>query len=245
MWVVGINPKTRARLMALAGLAAILAIARYGLGGNGAQTVTGHLKAVSSIDTREKVVALTFDVSWGETVPGQVLDALKKSDTACTFFVSGPWASSHPNLVKRMVSEGHEVASHGFRHVRLTRYTHDMVVEELAKAHSVLHEASGVEPRLFRPPDGDVNDSVVSAALAQGYITVLWSLDSQDLRRPGAQYIEGRVAKRIRPGDIVLFHASDSAPDTPQAIPTLVETLRKDGYDIVTVSRLLEKADGT
>ncbi len=231
--------------MALVGLAAILAIARYGLDRNGSQTVTGYLKAVSNIDTRERVIALTFDVSWGETVPGQVLDALRKSSVTCTFFVSGPWASSHPDLVKRMVSEGHEVASHGFRHVRLTRYTREVIAEELAKAHSILHEASGIEPKLFRPPDGDANDTVVSVALEQGYITVLWSLDSQDLKRPGAKYIEGRVAKRVKPGDIVLFHASDSAPDTPQAIPALVEALRKDGFEMATVSVLLEKVEGT
>ena len=230
-------------MITLAGLMAIVVLARYGAGFGDYQAVTGHLKPVERVAVRDKAVAMTFDVSWGESIPLQVLDILRKHEVKATFFVSGPWASSHPQAVKRMKAEGHEVASHGYRHIRLSRYSRDVITEELLKAHNILHETLGEEPRLFRPPDGDYNDTVVSAALEHGYITVLWSLDSNDLRRPGRDTIVSRVLRRSKPGEIILFHASDSAPDTPQALPRIIEGFREAKTEMLTVSQLLDKAE--
>ncbi|MEW6080575.1 MAG: polysaccharide deacetylase family protein [Bacillota bacterium] len=230
-------------MIALGGLVAILALARYGAGFDDYRAVTGHLKPVEHVTVRDKAVAITFDVSWGESVPLEVLDILRKREVKATFFVSGPWASSHPQAVKRMKAEGHEVGSHGYRHIRLSRYSRDVIVEELLKAHNILHETLGEEPRLFRPPGGDHNDAVISAALELGYITVLWSLDSNDLRRPGADTIASRVLRRSKPGEIILFHASDSAPDTPQALPRVIEGFQDAKTEMLTVSHLLDREE--
>src|SRR5690606_9119361 len=69
------------------------------------------------IPTSEPAVALTFDISWGEKSPGPILDILKEKQVTATFFLSGPWVESHPELAKRIADEGHEIASHGHRHI--------------------------------------------------------------------------------------------------------------------------------
>ncbi len=90
-------------------------------------TTTAKKYAIYKVKTDQKVVALTFDISWGTKVPGPVLDTLKEHNIKSTFFVSGPWAVKHPEFPKRIVAEGHEIASHGEEHVNLSEYPMETV----------------------------------------------------------------------------------------------------------------------
>ena len=208
-------------------------------------TTTAKKYAIYKVKTDKKVAALTFDISWGTKVPGPVLDTLKKHNVKSTFFISGPWAVKHPEFPKRIVAEGHEIASHGEEHVNFSEYPKETVKKNILTAHEKIKKVTGVEPTLIRTPNGDWNDMVLTTAEELNYKVIQWSTDSLDWKKPGVQAITDRVLKKIEPGDIILMHASDTCLQTPDALPQVLAGLKQQGYQLVTVSELLKMGPGT
>ncbi|HHV78710.1 MAG TPA: polysaccharide deacetylase family protein [Firmicutes bacterium] len=190
------------------------------------------------IKTRDKKVALTFDISWGTKTLPLVLQVLRNANQRATFFVSSPWVEMHPELAREIVAAGHEIASHGEKHVNLSTLGKAQVIENIATAGKVIEEKLGVKTKYLRPPNGDYDDVVISAAKELGYETVIWAVDSLDWKNPGVQFMVDRVKKLVFPGAILLFHASDSAKQTHLALPLVLEQLRKDGYQLLTLGEL-------
>lgn len=207
-------------------------------------TAANHAPIVYKVKTEEKVTALTFDISWGDKVAPPVLDILKKEEVKATFFLSGPWAEKHPELAKRIAADGHEVASHGWRHENYSTFSDEVIKEEIAKAHQALKEITGQTPNLIRTPNGDWDERVVKAISATGYRTIQWSVDSLDWKDIGPEASTTRVLERVAPGAIILMHASDSAEQTPVSLPNIVKGLKEQGYKLVTVTELLEHGRG-
>lgn len=197
-------------------------------------------QAIYKVDTQEKKVALTFDISWGEVRPGPILDILKeKKLTKATFFLSSPWSQRHPELVKRIVSEGYEIGSHGHKHENYSRYPDEQIREQIGKAHTVLTELTHKAPTLIRMPNGDFDKRVLKIANEMGYTVIQWDTDSKDWTNPGTEQIVNNVVSKAHPGDIILLHASDSCKQTHLALPVIVDKLRAEGYEFVTVSELI------
>lgn len=206
------------------------------------QTTAGknRLLPVYSINTTEKVVALTFDISWGTKVPEPVLKILDQRQVTCTFFLSGPWVERNSDIAIKIQASGHEIASHGYRHVNLSGLSASEIQTELLKASRIIEDVLGTKPWLLRTPNGDYNNKVIQAAESLGYTVIQWDTDSLDWTKPGANQIVSRVIKKVHPGDIILFHASDSAAETPEALPRVIDQLKSSGYRFVTVSELLK-----
>lgn len=198
------------------------------------------------VKTDEPVVALTFDWSYGEKVAIPVLDILKERDIKCTFFMSGPAALKYPEISKRIVDEGHEVASHGNEHVDLDKLPKDKIKENILNAHQSIKEATGKEANLIRCPNGAWRGSVLEAANEVGYTVIQWDTDSLDwFKDRSPAQIANQVLENVSPGDIILMHSSDVCDRTPAALPTILDGLEKKGYKLVTVSELLKYGPGT
>ncbi|AUS07670.1 polysaccharide deacetylase family sporulation protein PdaB [Laceyella sacchari] len=196
--------------------------------------------AIYSVETDKKQVALTFDISWGEERTGPILDVLEqKGLKKATFFLSSPWAESHPDLVKRIVDMGFEIGSHGHRHDNYSQYNEEQIRTQISKADRILTEVTGKKPKLIRYPNGDFDKRVLRIADQMGYKSIQWDTDSLDWMNPGKDKIINRVLKRVHPGDIILMHASDSCRQTHEALPVIIDSLRKQGYEFVTVSELI------
>ncbi|MGQ9778440.1 MAG: polysaccharide deacetylase family protein [Bacillota bacterium] len=192
------------------------------------------------VKTEEPKVALTFDISWGEKTLPQVLPILARMKVRATFFLSGPWAQSHPALVRAIQAGGHEIASHGQEHVNLSQYPEEKIRENIGRAHRILTELTqGRVAYFFRPPNGDYDDLVVVTARSQNYETVIWAVDSLDWQNPGVEYMVRRVVEKTFPGAIILCHASDSSRQIHEALPGMIEGLRAKGYQFVTMSELI------
>lgn len=195
-------------------------------------------------DRRYRLVALTFDDGPDGVFTPQVLDVLKRHGVRATFFLVGKRAAARPDLVRRMVAEGHEIGNHSWDHAELTRMDSRRVHAELAETHQLLRRLSGRPVRLLRPPYGAVNATVLKEAGALGYRTVLWNVDSLDWRpdvdRDGVLH---NVLPNVRNGSIVLQHAAggkgEDLSNTVAALPLLIRTLRGQGYRLVTLSELL------
>ncbi len=200
------------------------------------------LKPIYEIRTNKKIVALTFDISWGNKTPMPVLEILKENEVTATFFLSGPWVKQYPEIAKRIAEDGQEVASHGYRHINLSNLSKTEVKEEVMKAHQNIKEVTGVEAKLIRTPNGDYSNHVIEGIHECKYEAIQWGTDSLDWMNPGVNTIIERVTKRAHPGDIILMHASDTCKQTTEALPVIIEDLKKKGYTFVTVSDLLKEA---
>ncbi|WP_276358287.1 polysaccharide deacetylase family sporulation protein PdaB [Cohnella caldifontis] len=200
--------------------------------------------AVYSVPTERKVVALTFDISWGDKRAAPILDVLQNKNVKnVTFFLSSPWSKTHPDLVKRMVDAGYEIGSHGHKHDNYSTYDEEEIRKQIATAHSMLTELTGTAPKLIRMPNGDFDKRVLRVADNMGYKVIQWDTDSLDWQNPGVDTIVQRVVGSAHPGDIILLHASDSCKQTHEALPIIIDQLRSQGYDFVTVGQLLGQAD--
>jgi polysaccharide deacetylase family sporulation protein PdaB len=197
-------------------------------------------QAIYKVDTKEKKIALTFDISWGETRAIPILDILKeKKVNKATFFLSSPWSQRHTEIVKRIVEDGFEIGSHGHKHADYTRLSEEEMRNQIGKAHTILKELTGKTPNLIRMPNGDIDKRVLRTAGNMGYTVIQWDTDSKDWTNPGVDNIINNVLSKAHPGDIVLLHASDSCKQTHLALPTIIDRLRAEGYEFVTVSELI------
>lgn len=198
------------------------------------------LKPIYEVQTNNKVVALTFDISWGTNTPMPVIEILKANNVKSTFFLSGPWVKQYPEIPQRIQADGHEIGSHGFRHINLSNLSKNEIKEEIQKAHNNIKEVTGVDANLIRTPNGDFNDTVIEAIHEVNYEAIQWGTDSLDWMNPGVNTIIERVCKKVHPGDIILMHASDTCKQTTEALPIIIKNLKDQGYEFVTVSELLK-----
>lgn len=193
-----------------------------------------------NLRNNKKWIALTFDIGNGSQVPLPVLNILKKEKVdKATFFLSGIWVNYYPKIAKQLKSSGYEIGSHGYLHENYTERTNDWIKKQSKRAEHAFKSTLGLQPRLVRTPNGDWNERVVKALKSRGYTTIQWSVDSLDWKKPGVHQIIRNATARTKPGDIILLHASDTASQTPKALPRLIRILRAKGFEFVTVSQLL------
>ncbi len=182
--------------------------------------------------------ALTFDDGPGPSTPA-ILDALAAADARATFFALGRQAQEHPDVIARIVDEGHELASHGFDHGILVFRGADHVHDQLLRTEEAIAAAAGPHAltRYFRAPHGFRGPATSWAAAQLGYRTIGWGTGVFDSAQPGADVIEERVVSALRPGQIILLHDADgwdpsaSRQQTADAIPAIVERARALGLE--------------
>lgn len=182
--------------------------------------------------------ALTFDDGPHPTLTPKLLDILAERNVRCTFYVVGPLVRKYPQIMKRMVAEGHEVANHTMTHRDIRRISVARMKKELRDCHELLVNITGQTPLTFRPPGGGYNDRLMKIIYDDlGYSTFLWTVDTNDWRRPGVSVVTKRLINGASPGAILLCH--DIHPPTIEAIPAAVDGILEKGYTFVTVSQLV------
>ncbi len=216
----------------------VLLVGSVGLAATRETAATEQAQPVYYVRTTQKAMALTFDVSWGEIMLPKVLQILRQDGQHATFFLSGPWAKTHGDLVRQIIAGGNEIASHGQAHVNLSDKSASGIVENIGAADAILHGYTHAPLHFFRPPNGDFDGRVVQEARGLGYETVIWSIDSRDWMNPGVGTIVARVTQRAFPGAIILLHASDTCRQTDLALPIIIQNLRAQGYRLTTLGEL-------
>jgi peptidoglycan-N-acetylglucosamine deacetylase len=199
------------------------------------QMKAGYLALLKG-DPTEKTIALTFDDGPHGPVTDRLLDVLKQYHVPCTFFVVGKMAAKYPELIRRESWDGHLVENHTFTHPCLEGLTTGQVMDEYQKCNDIVKKLTGRTPKYCRPPGGDFNDSVLKAATDLNLITTLWTDDPGDYQRLPVPTIIQKVLTTAHPGGIILLH--DGIPETIEALPTIIDTLRSRGYRFVSVNEL-------
>ncbi len=194
---------------------------------------------VSSVATARPVLALTFDAGWDDGATLQTLDALRDAGVRSTFFLVGEWAEQYPDLVRRMLEDGHELANHSYSHPYFTQIGDAAIHFEMAHTDEVLRQFSGKTTKpLMRMPYGDRDARVIQVVAAAGYRSIYWSVDALDWTgTPTAASVTQRVLAGARPGAIVVQHCAVGA--TAESIPAIMAGLAERGLTPVLVSDLL------
>lgn len=195
-------------------------------------------KRVARVSVPGNYVALTFDDGPSASLTPRVLDILKEYGASATFFVLGENAARNKSILARAASEGHEIASHTWGHVKLTGCSQEKICSEMERTSAVIAEATGRRPSLMRPPYGATNSSIVNLMADRfGMTSVLWDVDTRDWQHPGVDVVVRRAVGGARPGSIILVH--DIHASTLAAVEGIVSGLQARGFRLVTVSQLI------
>lgn len=199
---------------------------------------TGEAATVLAVNTPSPVVALTFDDGPHPRLTPILLDLLKARGMIATFYVLGDRVQRHPELVRRMLAEGHEVGNHSWSHPVLSNHGDARVLQELDDTTRIVYGVTGKVPVTMRPPYGALTRRQRQMVQDSRKLpTILWSVDPRDWRRPAHQVVSDRILRGVRPGGIVLAH--DIHPSTIRAVPAVLDGLEARGLRTVSVSQML------
>lgn len=197
-----------------------------------------YLSARCRGERSERSVALTFDDGPDPRHTPEVLDVLAHHGIRATFFLIGERVAAHPDLVRRIVAEGHVIGNHTHTHrglfplLRLGR-----MLEELQKVGETIRQITGHRPRLFRPPFGVTNPTIGRAVDRMGLTVVGWSIRSWDtVARIPRKKVLNRIVRRLHPGAVILLH--DRCPECAWLVERLLEELERLDYSINTAEQM-------
>ncbi|MDY5577717.1 MAG: polysaccharide deacetylase family protein [Lachnospiraceae bacterium] len=242
-----VNPKKIFHIAAGVLLFLALCYAFYaGITVNSAVVQTKERKLpIYSVETDEKVVALTFNCAWNIDDLDSILDTLKKNKIKASFFMTGEWVDNYPEAVNKIAGAGHDLASHGDTHAHMNQLSAEGCREEINGVHKKVFELTGVEMDLFRPPYGEYNNAVIETAQSCGYYPIQWEIDSLDWKNYGVEAMTERVVEsdKLANGAIILMH--NGTQYTAIALQGIIDGLENKGYDFVPVSELIIRQNYT
>ena len=183
---------------------------------------------------REKLVALTFDDGPSGRYTRALLEGMAQRDIKATFFLCGYRMEQYPDLVEKILDNGHEIGLHGYSHKSMETMCLQEIRKELKKTSALLPKSS---PAVFlRPPGGICSRTVLAAAQEQGLALLLWSVDPRDWATNDARAVEASVLETVRDGDVILLH--DMTDSSVTAALSIMDKLQAQGFRFVTVSEL-------
>jgi len=184
---------------------------------------------------QQKKMALTCNVVWGEEYIPEMLKILKKNNVKMTFFLGGEWVKGFPDLTKE-IAKDHELGNHSYSHPHPTFISREENIDEIKRTEQEVYQVTKIKTRLYAPPYGEFNNTVLQTAGESGYKTILWSIDTRDWQRPSPDVVVKRVCDKAHNGAIVLMHPTEP---TVAALQVLIDDLKKKGYQLTTVSDVL------
>ena len=217
------------RTAALLGVAVLLCVP----GIVGYYTNVAAVPATADMEDSKKI-ALTFDDGPHPYYTEQLLDGLKERDVKATFFVLGKHVEEYPELVQRMSEEGHLIGNHTYSHMQLSQGNSEAFKEELVRTSELIENLTGQEVQYVRPPYGTWNKKFEKEL---NMFPVLWNIDPLDWSSSNVSNIVQKVKAKAKENAIILMH--DEYKTTVTASLQIVDELKEEGYEFVTVEELL------
>ncbi len=214
------------------------------------QAVLIRRETIYRLPSAKKKIALTFDDGPSSVWTPLILDELRKSGIQATFFMTGYHVSLYPEVVQRVAREGHEIENHGYAHNVILYYRMEEIEQEIRYTEHLVRQITGQTTRYFRPPKAWLGPRTKRKIKEMGYDVVLWSLNSKDWVTFDARHITRFIMRRVKNGDILLFHDSGGVlkseggdrAQTVAVIPLLAKEMRSQGFEFVTINQLIEEA---
>lgn len=149
----------------------------------------------------------------------------------------GDWVKKFPEAAKKIKEAGHEIATHSNTHPHVNQLSYEENVKEIQDSVKLIKDITGADVKLYRPPYGEYNDTVIKSANDKGLIPIQWSLDTLDYTNLTGTQMWERLEKKLSNGDIILMH--NGAKHTADSLEMIIQSINKKGYKIVPVSELV------
>lgn len=195
---------------------------------------------VTRIATEEKVVALTFDAGSDRGFAAEILDTLAAEGIKASFGMTGKWAESNPDLLRRMMDEGHTLINHTYDHPHMETLNTDQRVSQLARTEEIIEDLVGTTTKpYFRPPYGSYNNQVLIDVASAGYrYSVMWTVDCLGWKGLPPGDVAARCREALQPGAILLMHVGAASTDYA-ALDEILTDIGRRGYRYATIKELL------
>lgn len=196
-------------------------------------------------NTKEKLIALTFDDGPDEYFTPQILDILEKYNISATFYLIGEKVQYNKKIVKRELDDGHEIGNHTYTHINVSKNGYNKIKKEIGDTQNAIKSVTGVYPKTFRPPYRAISKDMCEIIKQQDMNIVLWSyVDARDWENPGVSSIVKSIENGIQNGCIILLHDYNKLrspkSQTIEALDIIIPNLLEKGYKFVTISELIE-----
>ena len=192
------------------------------------------VKVSNIIDSNKKVIAITFD-DGPSRYTKKIIDILKENDAVATFFVLGNKVESYQETLKKSIEYGNEIGNHSYNHKWLIKLNDTQIKEQIEKTQTIIYETLGYTSTLLRPTYGSVNKSVRKSSDLR---IVLWNVDTMDWKYKSIDRIVKRATSNLKDGNIILMH--DTYSRSAEALKKIIPIIKKEGFELVTISELLE-----
>jgi peptidoglycan-N-acetylglucosamine deacetylase len=203
---------------------------------------------IRSFNTTERVIVLTFDAGSDRGYAEQILNTLQQKNVKASFGMTGVWAQANPDLMRRIVRDGHDVMNHSWNHPSFTGFSTNTApistserISQLNRTDDLVRSLTGFNMKpLFRPPYGDYDNSVLRDVASIGYTyNIMWTVDTLGWNGLTASQINQRVFNGATPGGIILMHVGAASQDAA-ALPAMIDGLRARGYRFATVRQMIQ-----
>ncbi|RRJ67418.1 delta-lactam-biosynthetic de-N-acetylase [Paenibacillus oralis] len=196
-------------------------------------------------DTSRKELFLTFDNGYENGYTAPILDTLKVKKVPAIFFVTGHYVKDQPELLKRMVAEGHLIGNHSWSHPDMTAISDERIRDELERVKQESAKVTGrQEMKYLRPPRGIFSDRTLRVTKEAGYINVFWSVAYKDWdvnAQRGADYAYRQVVSQLHPGAVILLHSVSK--DNAAALGSIIDEARRQGYEFKSLEELRQDGE--
>lgn len=195
---------------------------------------------VTRVQTSERVVALTFDAGSDRGYAAEILDALASHDIKASFGMTGTWAESNPDILHRIVDEGHALLNHTYDHPHMETLSTEQRLWQLARAEEIINGVTGTTTKpYFRPPYGSYNNQVLIDVGSAGYrYSVMWTVDCLGWKGLPPSEVAARCESALQPGAILLMHVGAASTDYA-ALEDIIAAIDQGGYRYATIPELL------
>jgi peptidoglycan/xylan/chitin deacetylase (PgdA/CDA1 family) len=203
-------------------------------------------RTFTGLSRRSRQIALTFDDGPNDPYTPQFLDVLARHNVKATFFMLGRYVQARPDLARIVAEAGHVIGNHTFSHPNLIFVPANRARKEIEDCHRALTDAVGEHSRLFRPPFGGRRPASLRVARALGLEPIMWNVTGYDWKAPSPEYIEQKIANRLRGGSVILLHDGGhermgvDRSKTVVATERVIERCKTEGYEFVTVLEMME-----
>ena len=194
--------------------------------------------AIGNIE--KKYIYLTFDLGYEAGYTAQILDVLKKNNVKGTFFITAHYVNTQPELVKRMIDEGHIVGNHTVNHPSMPSLTDEKIKEEVMKLHQVIFEKYEYEMKYIRPPKGEFSERTLKLCEDWGYKTVMWSfayVDWDENNQPNKEDAVEKIISNLHNGEIMLLHATSKT--NSEIMEEIIKKAREEGFEFRSIEEFV------
>lgn len=199
------------------------------------------MKVLCSANTTQKQIAISFDDGPADQYTGEILELLKSNNVPAAFFCIGNRAAGNIDLLRQAIDDGHIIGNHSYsHHFWFDLFSTKKMLSDIALMSETVKEATGLRPKLFRPPYGVTTPNMKHVMEQGGYTAIGWNIRSLDTMIKDEKKLLKKIVRLLQPGAIVLLH--DTSRVTLSVLPALFAEARKQGYEFVRLDKLLNVA---